>query len=107
MPTIEEIRMLDEVPIQINFVEDGVIKPIPDATVLEIWAKKSDGTPLKWDASFVTDGNDGAIVYMLGLEEADVEGQWEVQGHAEGPGYKYTTKKGTFYVGDIIDVSGL
>ena len=108
MPNIEEIRMLDEVPIQVNFVDkDGNPQPIDDATVKEIWVDKPDGTPLKWTASFLTDGSEGSIVYMLTTAEADTEGQWEVQGHAEGPGYKYTTKKGTFYVGEIIDVSGL
>ena len=65
MPNIEEIRMLDEVPIQINFIDDGEIKPIDDATVKEIWVEKPDGTPLKWTAAFLTDGTDGSIVYML------------------------------------------
>lgn len=103
----EEIRQGDEVPLQVNFKDDGVTHPITDATLMEIWVEKPDGTPAKYTANFLTDGSDGSIVYNLPGTETTQEGQHTVQGHVEGPGYKMTSKKQEFYVGEVIDVSGL
>ena len=103
----EEIRLGDEVPLQVNFIEDGVIFDISSATVKEIWVKKPDGTPLKLTADFLTDGVDGSLVYNLLTSETDTEGQWKYQGHAESPSWKLTTKMAEFYIGDVIDVSEL
>lgn len=107
MAVREEIRVGDEVPLQVNFIEDGVIFDISTATVREIWVQKPDGTPLKFTAAFLTDGFDGSLVYNMLTAETTPEGQWKYQGHVESPAWKLTTKMAEFYIGAVIDVSAL
>ena len=102
MPVREEIRLEDEVPLQVNFKEDGAIFDISTATVKKIWVQKPDGTTAEYDADFLTNGVDGSLVYNLLSSDTDQEGQWKYQGHAESASWKLTTKMAEFYVGAII-----
>lgn len=107
MAVRKEIRVGDEVPIQINFKEDGAVFDVSSATVLEMWIEKPSGVPMKVIASFLTDGTDGSIIYNFAQGEVDEEGQWKYQGHAESASWKVTSKKAEFYVDEVIDVTGL
>ena len=63
------------IPITVTFKDqDGVIFPINGATTKEIWLSTPTGTTSKYTGSYVTDGTDAKLRYILQANNISVEG---------------------------------
>lgn len=51
------------------------------ATTKQIWFEKQDKSVLKKDATFVTDGTDGQIRYVIADGDLDTAGKWRIQAY--------------------------
>jgi hypothetical protein len=62
-------------------VKDGAsIVDISDLDTLQVIFRKPDGTTLTKTATYVTDGTDGLMKYIIAEGDIDVAGMWRVQG---------------------------
>lgn len=68
------------------------------ATDFKIRLGKPDGTGLEEDASLLTDGADGKIVYATVEDDLDQHGTWTIQGSADVAGGTKRTALGSFEV---------
>jgi hypothetical protein len=59
--------------------EGGRRMDLAAATTLRLVLTKPDGNVLVRDATFLTDGRDGALLYVTGPGEVDQPGMWSVQ----------------------------
>jgi len=75
-------------PIQVGDAGTQIVVKVRDggrrmdlsaATSRRIVLTKPDGNEVLRDADFVTDGTDGALVYVTGAGEVDQPGLWQVQ----------------------------
>jgi len=80
--TIEQIHYGDiGTPLRVTLKssQTDVAIDISDATTLQIILQKPDGTILTKDASFVTDGTDGQLQYVIQNGDLNMVGDWQLQ----------------------------
>jgi len=58
---------------------NGTILDISYATIIQIIFEKPDGTLITQDASFLTDGTDGILVYTSVSGDLNQVGKWKIQ----------------------------
>lgn len=94
MAVSREIRVGDQVPVELTFYkDDGSILDLSGAVSLEFVFRKPDGTTITRVPSLITDGTDGKASYTLLSAEVNLAGMWKVQGIADLPvlGVKHST----------------
>jgi len=88
--------------IRLTFMDCVAVRDISAATIKEVILGKPDGTKLTKPATFVTNGTDGKIQYVVETGVIDQSNYWEVQGHASGPGFETFTEVARFEIGSNI-----
>ena len=85
----------------LNFVDDDTGEPIPlqQATIMEAVFVPPIEAAFSRDCTFTTDGSDGSVYYDSVAGDLIPEGDWELQGYAEGPTFKNSTEIREFEVG--------
>lgn len=71
---------------------------ISDATSIDIVLKKPSGTSVTKTGSFVTDGSDGVIQYVVESGVIDENGSWKIQGVVTVNDYQWHSSIKTFKV---------
>lgn len=61
--------------------ETGAVVDISTATIKQIWFVKGDGTSVKKDAQFVTDGTAGLLRYTWVAGDLNSRGGWRSQAY--------------------------
>ena len=78
--------------------EAGRRMDLRGATATRLVLTKPDGNAFVRDASFVTDGADGALLYVTGTGEVDQPGLWHVQAEIELSGWSGRTSRAALRV---------
>jgi hypothetical protein len=73
--------------------EGGRRMDLRAATTTRLVLTKPDGNVLVRDASFLTDGADGSLLYVTGPGEIDQAGLWHVQAELEVGGWSGRTNR--------------
>lgn len=85
--------------LQVYFVDaaDAGIS-IAAATTKQIKVRKKGSATQTLTADFITTGSDGGLEYLVTDENFLTEGEWSIQGIAEGSGFKWKTVVGQFQI---------
>lgn len=78
--------------------EGGRRLDLTAATTLRLVLTKPDGNELARDAVFLTDGTDGALLYVTGPGEIDQAGLWHVQADLAVGGWSGRTSRAALRV---------
>ena len=78
--------------------EGGRRMDLRGATATRLVLTKPDGNALVRDATFATDGADGALLYVTGTGEVDQPGLWSVQAEIELSGWSGRTTRAALRV---------
>jgi hypothetical protein len=85
-------------------LRDGeALVDISTQTTLEFLALPPSPAVLKtWAASFVTDGTDGQMHYVIQSGDLDVAGDWQIQAHVITPAGNWHSNKLAFTVSTVL-----
>jgi len=80
----------------------SVIANISDATVLNIYFRRPDGTSFTRTATFTDDGTDGQIQYTTVDGDLNQVGTWAIQAYVSTPSGSWRTNTANFRVYENI-----
>lgn len=78
--------------------QDKKIMDLSSATLLQIIAASPDKRRLVWNASFVTDGKDGQIEYVIQAGDLNVNGTWRLQAKVQFPSGSWSSTIGAISI---------
>jgi len=84
--------------VQITLNSECSDADIANASVIEMYMKKPDGTTITRSCQFVTDGTDGKIRYYIAEGDLDQSGTWKIQARVVTPAGEWWSSIAKFKV---------